>query len=136
MSGNHKLILLVDDDEELLLQAVHLFSSAGYRVKAARNELECEACVEEEIPDLVLMDVSIPEIRGLQGPHVLWARPEPKSVPIILYSRQPEERIRPLMEEYGATHFIQKHCEPHTLIECVENLLSNSMPVQRRKCVQ
>ena len=134
MSVNHKQILLVDDDEELLLWAVHLFRSAGYRVKAARNAFECEACVEEETPDLVLMDdVWMPELGGLRATYVLRERPDMRRAPIILYSGQPEERIRLLMEEVGATAFIRKPCEPHTLLECVENFLSNSMPIQRRE---
>ena len=102
---------------------------------AARNAFECEACVEEEIPDLVIMDVGMSEKGWVQASQVLSAHPETKRVPIILHSDQLDERIRPLMEEVGATAFLRKPCLPDTLLEYAEILLSSSISAKRRKFV-
>jgi two-component system cell cycle response regulator DivK len=79
----HK-ILLVEDDETNRDMVSRLLILDGYDVLDAVNGLEAIALAHSEAPDLILMDISLPELDGLQATRLLKSDPATQRIPIIM----------------------------------------------------
>lgn len=78
-----KKILVVDDDPTSLKTAESILTSAGYEVKTSANAEEIERLVKDIAPDLIVMDLMMPNVDGNQAVKKLKDNPVLKGVPII-----------------------------------------------------
>lgn len=85
-----KKILLVDDSSTALMIEQMLLSSTPYRILTARDGEEAVAKATAEAPDLILMDVVMPKMTGLEACRALRAQPSTMAVPIILVTTRGE----------------------------------------------
>jgi len=76
--------LIVDDEGDLVLLLEHALDAAGYAVGSARDGTEGLERIRSEVPDLVLLDVSLPGIDGLEICGLLARDPATRAVPVIL----------------------------------------------------
>lgn len=101
-------ILVVDDDASL----VKLYSTAlmarGYRVLTAQNGEEGMTIAEQEKPDLILLDVMMPEIHGLHVLDILRSTPEMEDTKIIMLTALSDQATKEKAVECGAYDFIVK----------------------------
>lgn len=81
-----KTILVVDDEPDILLVLEILFATEGYRVVSASNGTEALARFETERPDVVLADIMMPDIDGLELSRRIRAAAYSPAVPVILMS--------------------------------------------------
>jgi len=79
-------ILIVDDDPDVLFATTRILTSEGYQVRNASSGDECRAMVDEYRPDLILLDVVLPDIEGAALCKALKSDPILKDVFIILIS--------------------------------------------------
>jgi two-component system, OmpR family, phosphate regulon response regulator PhoB len=87
-------ILVVDDERPLRELLASLFEDAGYRFKAAIHGRDALARIEESRPDLIVMDLMMPVMGGIELYRRLKRRAETRAIPIIVMSaglRHPEE---------------------------------------------
>ena len=87
-------ILVVDDERPLRELLASLFEDAGYRVRAAIHGRDALAKLEESRPDLIVMDLMMPVMGGLELYRQLKRRAETRAIPIIVMSAglpQPDE---------------------------------------------
>jgi len=136
--SNGKKVLIVDDDRDLVDILTIVLEGRGYAVARAYDGPEALAAVDRERPDLVLLDVMMPE--GTEGFHVVWnlrGRQDPyfKSVPIIMLTaihRETPLRFYPDARDgtYGAGEyldvqgFVDKPVEPDALLKEMERVLA------------
>lgn len=121
-----KKLLLVDDDPNLVLLVKDYLEYRGYQVITAGNGKEALDILNQELPDMVICDVMMPE---LDGYHFVKAVRENKAVsfiPIMLLSAkgQTKDRIEGL--EYGADVYMNKPFEPEELVAQVKATLKSS----------
>jgi PleD family two-component response regulator len=90
MNKNKKRILLVDDSSTALMIERMLLGRASYDVSTARDGLEGVQKALEEQPDLILMDVVMPSMTGLEACRVLRSHESTKETPIILVTTRGE----------------------------------------------
>jgi len=83
MSTLPKNILIVEDDEVNLMIAEHTLSKAGYRVSSANNGEQAIRMITEHAFDLILMDIEMPLMDGLEATPVIRAISHAREVPII-----------------------------------------------------
>ncbi|GIV57305.1 MAG: DNA-binding response regulator [Bacteroidetes bacterium] len=107
-------ILLVEDDEELRSLVAGRLRETGYEVRTATTGPEALACVEEAVPDLVLLDIMLPELDGLEVCRQLRAK-HPLLYIIMLTARS-DELDRVVGLEVGADDYVTK---PFSLQELV-----------------
>ena len=93
-----KTVLIVEDNE-LNMKLFHdLLDAHGYKTLQTRNGMEALALAREHRPDLILMDIQLPGMDGLQATALLKADPATKDIPVIaltaLAMKGDEERIR------------------------------------------
>lgn len=118
-----KKILLVDDSETILLFEKLMLGSQYMFVTAKNGRLGLEAA-EREKPDLILMDIMMPEMNGIECLKALKEKPETKDIPIIMVTTKSDEpRIKSCFE-LGCTDFITKPVDKLDLLKKVQKLFN------------
>ena len=117
-------ILTVDDERDVLeLLRFHL-ERAGYRVLQATSGREALELIRCQRPDLVLLDLMLPDIDGFGICEMLRRSPETATLPIIIVSAWARPDTRCLGLELGALDYITKPFSPKNIVERVNRLLS------------
>ncbi len=83
MAGKKK-ILVVDDEENITILIKNILEPEGFDVSAAGSGKECIKILSKEKPDLVLLDVMMPEITGVETAWKIRSNPKTKNIKIIL----------------------------------------------------
>lgn len=118
------LVLIVDDDERLREFVRVNLEMDGYLVREAGSAEEGLAALEEEPPDLVLLDVMMPQVDGFEMLRRMQERHGLGSVPVIMFSGKVDEETSNRAEREGAQAFIGKPFDPQALINSTKQLLS------------
>ncbi len=124
-----KKILIVDDDPDLVNAVRMILESRKYKVAAAYGGIEGLQKAKTENPDLIVLDVMMPDKDGYAVCKELKADPELSQIPILLLtavvSHIPTTRYTQQMGlETEADDYIDKPVEPDVLVERIETLLS------------
>lgn len=85
-AGQAANILIVDDDDSIRSLLHQELGDAGYNIEEARNGKEALACVREQRPDLIILDIMMPEMNGFDVAAVLKNDPKTMDIPIIVLS--------------------------------------------------
>lgn len=113
--------ILVVDDEERMVRFIRLnLEHDGFQVVEAYNGLQAVNKVRSSLPDLVLLDIMMPELDGFE---VLKILREVSSVPVIMLTAKSEEDDRVRGLELGADDYITKPFSPRELVLRVKNVL-------------
>jgi len=124
--NDQQLILVVEDTPRVLEIMVHALQAEGFRTRAAQTAMEGVRAAREEMPDLILADVALPDQDGATAMSCLKDNPEFKNVPLILVSGLPHEQLVQKMSECGAVDIIQKPFDTSNLVASVRHWLSVS----------
>ena len=119
-------ILVVDDESDVTELLEYKLEQEGYRVATLNDPLACIAKVREFEPDLVLLDIMMPELSGIQLCRIIRADPSIKDIPIIFLSArgEVEDRIKGL--EAGAEDYISKPFNTNELLLRTSKMLRRS----------
>jgi DNA-binding response OmpR family regulator len=115
-----KLILIVDDEARLRRFIQMNLDLEGYRVIEATNGLEAIERVRDDLPDLVVMDVMMPELDGFEALRIIR---ETSSVPVILLTVHADEDERVKGLELGADDYVTKPFSPRELASRIRAVL-------------
>jgi EAL domain-containing protein (putative c-di-GMP-specific phosphodiesterase class I)/DNA-binding response OmpR family regulator len=116
-------ILIVDDDEDVLLIVQTILDNAGYTALVARNGREGVEKAIEAKPDLILLDVMMPELSGWEVCTTLKSAPETRQIPIAMLTVKAEIRDLITGMQVGADDYITKPFTRKKLLSTVRRLL-------------
>ena len=116
-------ILVVDDDESLREVVRYALDRAGFAVREADNGVKALQSVRQSPPDLVVLDVLMPEMDGLEVCRQLR---KDSTVPIVFLSSRDEELDRILGLELGGDDYLTKPFSPRELVSRVKAVLRRS----------
>lgn len=123
--GSH--ILVVEDETDLAdLVALHL-RNAGHEVTVARDGATALAQVQRALPDLVLLDVMLPDVSGVEVCRRLRRSSETTRLPVIMLTAKTEEVDRVVGFEVGADDYVTKPFSPRELVLRVEAILRRTL---------
>jgi DNA-binding NarL/FixJ family response regulator len=124
MNDTTARILIVDDEPLNVDYLEQELESHGFRTEAARNGLEALDRIAEAPPDLVLLDVMMPELDGIQVLRILKEDPETKFIPVVLMTalNSVEDRVRGI--EAGADDFLSKPVDERELLARIGTALT------------
>ncbi|MAJ15767.1 MAG: DNA-binding response regulator [Opitutia bacterium TMED67] len=126
-----KNILIVEDEPDAVeLLELHL-KNAGYNVTVAEDGEEALRKVHKSIPDMVILDLMIPEINGLEVCKVIRKDPATESIPVVMCTAKASEIDKVLGLELGADDYITKPFSPRELVLRVKNLLKRNNKTQQ-----
>ncbi len=126
-TASHTRILVVEDDDAVAQTLLEVLAGAGYEVRLARTGAEAETIAEMQRPDLVILDLILPDVDGLVLCANLKARLE---VPIIVCSATHRRRDAVLSLKLGADDFIAKPFHIDELEARVQAVLRRAQPTQ------
>jgi excisionase family DNA binding protein len=116
-------VLIVDDDEKLREYIRVNLEAEGYVVREAGNAEEGLAALDEEPPDLILLDVMMPKVDGWEMLKRVHEKHGVGAIPVIMFSGKVDERSEGEASSRGAQGFIGKPFDPRALIESTKQLL-------------
>jgi excisionase family DNA binding protein len=116
------LVLIVDDDPGLRRYVRASLESEGYAVREAGSAEEGLAALEEESPDLILLDVMMPKIDGWEMLRLVQERHGVGAIPVIMFSGRVEEGADEAVSR-GAKAFVGKPFDAEQLVESTKQLL-------------
>lgn len=123
-----KRILVVDDEPDVTnLLAYHL-RARGFAVEALNDPLRSIGTARSFLPDVVILDVMMPDLSGIQICRMLRADPQLQRVPVLFLTARVEENDRIQGLETGADDYVAKPFSPKELVLRVQALLRRSMP--------
>jgi len=123
---NTPRILLVDDEEDILEFVSYNLQREGFRVYSARNGLEAIEMAGKVKPDLVILDVMMPEMDGIAACEEIRKLPCCKNVIIAFLTARGEDYSQIAGFEAGADDYITKPVRPKVLISRVKALLKRA----------
>ncbi|MDB9312446.1 response regulator [Spirulina sp. CS-785/01] len=123
-STNNQLILVVDDNADLRSYVSYILRTSGYQVCTARNGAEGYRLAEERHPKLIVSDVMMPKVSGLDLVRRIRGNEELRGVPIILLTAKADDTSRVEGTEQGADAYLSKPFNDRELLASVRNLLA------------
>jgi CheY-like chemotaxis protein len=118
-----KKILLVDDSATVLMMEQMLLRNFGYEVVTAKNGHEGVLKAKTELPDLILLDVVMPKMDGVEACRLLRAQPETAAIPIIMVTTRSEADNVEACFKSGCSDYVNKPINNAELIAKVKSVL-------------
>lgn len=118
-----KRILLVEDNEDNILLFRFMLEETGYEVIEAVDGISGVEMALKEKPDLVIMDIQLPDIDGMEATRRIRASESDTEVPIVALTSCAMAGDREKALAAGCTGYIEKPIDPDTFIAEIENYL-------------
>lgn len=117
-----KKILIVDDDKFLRELLIEKLNSLNYEVTSVSESILAFNTIKTNKPDLILLDVLLPGLSGLETLNVLRADDENMHIPVILISRLDEPELIRTAKRLGADDYLVKPFTAEILIEKIKDI--------------
>ncbi|HEY8430240.1 MAG TPA: response regulator transcription factor [Sandaracinaceae bacterium] len=121
-------ILIVDDEDDIVELLDYNLRQAGYAVASARDGASALAAVRQKRPDLVVLDLMLPDIPGTEICRRLKRDPSTEPIPILMLTARASEIDRVVGFELGADDYVVKPFSPRELVLRVQALLRRARP--------
>ncbi len=119
-------ILVVDDDVETLRLITLMMQRQGYTILTASTGTQALLIAQTDLPDLIILDVMMPEMDGFQATRELRENPATNPIPILMFTAKSQVDDKVTGYEAGVDEYITKPIHPAELIARVKALLSRS----------
>lgn len=123
MSTSRNKILIVDDDKMLRLGLALCIRNAGFETLTAEDGEEAIRLVRSERPELVVLDVMMRGMNGIEVCRALRENPDTRHIRVVFLSARGQEREKVEGLEAGADHYMTKPFDYRELIRVIEQLL-------------
>ncbi len=119
-------ILVVDDEPDALEVLGFKLREAGYTPVFAKDGTRALAIARDERPDLIVLDLMLPEVDGLEVCKILRRDPSTASIPVIMLTARASEMDRVLGLELGADDYVTKPFSPRELVIRIRKQLTRA----------
>lgn len=123
-----KKILVVDDEPQLVRIVQFNLERAGYEVRTAFDGLEALERVEEEVPDLIILDVMMPRLDGFETLRRLRENPHTREIPVMMLTAKAQDVDVLRAWQQGADCHLAKPFNPQELLSLVRRLVGKEDP--------
>jgi chemosensory pili system protein ChpA (sensor histidine kinase/response regulator) len=104
-----KTVLIVEDSQAQALALASLLESQGLNVLSAPNGVEGFCLARKHIPDMVILDIFLPDLSGMKVCYMLRQDPKTNQIPVVLLTSKPRQELREeSLETAGAVEFVPK----------------------------
>ena len=121
-------VLVVEDESDLVVMLRYNLEKEGFEVAATGDGEEALLLVEEQAPDIILLDWMVPMVSGIEVCRRLRRNPDTRDIPIIMLTARGEEDDRVRGLNAGADDYVTKPFSPGELIARVHAVLRRSRP--------
>ena len=118
-----KKILIVEDTPDLLQSILEFLIMEGYETIGCLSGKDALKELSDYIPDLIITDLSMPDMDGFQFIERIKENEHLNSIPIAIFSARPAQDNQAKAISFGVTKYIKKPCSPEELLAAIEELL-------------
>src|SRR4029077_15782441 len=115
-------VLIVDDDPDIQKLVSYNLSQAGFRVSTAATGLAALDAVQKQPPNLIILDIMLPDLDGLEVCRKLRQLDKSRRIPIIMLTARTQEVDRVVGFELGADDYVMKPFSPRELVLRVKSI--------------
>ncbi len=119
-------VLIVDDSQTLRQMVSELLTKQAIKVIEAASGLEALEKIQEDAPDLVIVDLVMPQMNGYELCRFLKNNPTTQQIPVLICSTKSQDFDRYWGMKQGADAYLTKPFQPAELLRTIEVLLENS----------
>jgi putative two-component system response regulator len=118
-------IMIIDDESYNVLVVRKFLQHAGYEKFVTTTESpQAIELMKRDLPDIVLLDIMMPEVSGIDILRMMKITPELSTIPVIILTASPDPALKTQALELGATDFLAKPVDPSELVLRVKNVLA------------
>ncbi len=121
-----KKVLLVDDSNTVLLMEKMILAKGPYELVTARDGVEAVAKAKSEQPDIILLDVMMPNLDGLSACAAIRSNPETAHIPIVMVTTRGEEQNIETAFRNGCNDYVTKPINGLELLTKLQNILGSA----------
>ena len=121
MKTKVKKVLVVDDDPVVVRLVKEFLKTQGYLVETAKDGIDAMILVKKEIPDLIVLDIMMPELNGYDVLRTLKFTDEYKEIPVLLLTAREQELDTRIGEMMGI-EYLQKPVNREAFLEKVKKM--------------
>src|ERR1700677_217252 len=129
----NKRILVADDEPDVLQLVSSNLKNAGFNVIKAEDGLSALTQARDTLPSLIVLDLMLPEMSGLEGCRILKKEPATSQIPIIMLTAKAEEVDRIVGLELGADDYLTKPFSPRELVLRVKSVIRRAGPLAHQE---
>jgi len=128
-----KRILIVDDDPQVLEIFSALLREVGYEIESAENALAAMATVVQRVPDLILADIRMPIVGGMDLVREFKSHIDSRRIPIVAFTGYDSPEMRTAALKAGYDDYLAKPVDPGPFLDEIKRLLHKFEPEGRAK---
>ncbi len=122
--ASNRTIMVIDDERELVAVVRTMLEKKGFNVTCAYIGLELFAILKEQIPDLILLDIMMPQMDGLEVLTHFKEDPSMPFIPVILLTEKADDEDVMIGYKRGADYYLTKPFTKNQLLDGVNSILS------------
>ena len=126
---SEKWVLLVEDNDDNRTIYATILMHRGYNVVEAPNGLDGVHKAAKHHPDLIIMDISLPVMDGLEATRLIRANPITSDIPVLAVTAHARDTDRASCLRAGCTDYLAKPVEPRRLVQEVERMIGPALPL-------
>ena len=121
-------ILIVDDSPSQLLGIKRIVEKLGHETLSAEDGAAGVEVAKQEMPDLILMDVVMPNLNGFQATRAISKEPSTANIPVVLVTTKDQETDKVWGMRQGAKAYITKPFSESELADMIQQMLGGDAP--------
>ena len=129
-SSTKQKILIVDDEPDILELIEYNLKKEGYQVFLARNGQEAVTEAKRSLPDLIILDIMMPKMDGIEACRIMRTMPEFKNTFMVFLTARSEEYSEIAGFNVGADDYIAKPIKPRALVSRINAILRRNAPAE------
>jgi len=119
-----KSILAIDDDP-VVLRVLSALLASTYELRISKSAMEATVLMVQELPDVILLDIEMPDVSGFEFLHTIRKNPKFMNIPVVIVSSHCEEQFAAHAEKSGACGVVAKPINKDDLFEKIANAIKN-----------
>ena len=123
-------ILIVDDEPDILELIEYNLKKEGYQVYTAKNGQEAVSEAKKVLPDLIVLDIMMPKMDGIEACRIMRTMPEFKNTFMVFLTARSEEYSEIAGFNVGADDYIAKPIKPRALVSRINAILRRNAPAE------
>jgi len=126
MTDKQPVVLVADDEEDIKVVLRMFLEAVGYEVVTAFDGLDALEQIKSTKPDVVLMDIMMPVIDGIEVVRQMKATPGIRDIPVVMLTAAAQSDMVERAIQAGAADYIVKPFEPETVQKAIEKVLGTA----------